>query len=112
MSKEKISYKKNNNDINTTSINIRCTNKVKDKLKKKADKLNIPLSEYVLNTSLAGVEKRSVKEHKRIVNLIHRTDVIRELNDIKNSSDKGKSVKISRNLLDRIIDMEEVLWES
>lgn len=112
MSKEKISYKKNNNDINTTNINIRCTSKVKDKLKKKADKLNIPLSEYVLNTSLAGVEKRSVKEHKRIVNLIHRTDVIKELNDIKNSSDKGKSVKISRNLLDRIIDMEEVLWES
>ena len=112
MSKEKNSFKMNKNDINTTNINIRCTDKVKEKLKKKADKLNIPLSEYVLNTSLAGTEKRSVKEHKRILNLIHRTDVIRELSDIKKSSDKGDSVKISRKLLDRIIDMEEMLWES
>lgn len=110
MRSKDVIVKQNKNITNDTNIVIRCTTKDKDRIKNKADSLNVSLSQYMLDASIAGTEKKSVKEHRRIRNLIDRTEVVMELNRIKDIYTGKKSVSIPMDMLEKIVSMEEELW--
>ena len=104
--------RKNNIIGNDTFIKIRCTSKDKNKIKNKADKLNITLSEYILNSSLAGTEKKSVKKKREIKKLIERTELMKDIYQIlEDTTENTETVKVPIKLLNRILNTEEELWE-
>ena len=93
-------------------IPIRCSAEDKEKLKKKASKEHLSLSSCVLKSALAGTERKACKEHKRIENLVRRTDLIQGLSILKNQNPDKKKIELPVEYIDMLLEMEVELWRT
>ena len=59
-----------NNNLKDSVITIRCTKHEKEIMETKARQLNISTSQYLLDSGIAGTERRRTKEGRILVTIL------------------------------------------
>ncbi len=90
------------------TITARVTAEEKKRIKEKARKEGKSASQYVTDTAMAGLERRSSKDKKRVNLLINKQDLLNEI------LEKAQEEKISGELYElitRLAEEENKLWQ-
>lgn len=95
-------------DRKTELITIRCTVKEKDLIKRKADERNKSVGVYVLDSSLANLERRSCKEKRRVRGMIERQNKLNEIN--KRVDEADFSLEEAKEIIKNLLKEEMVVW--
>lgn len=91
-----------------TTISVRVSYAEKDRIKKKAAKEDKTASEYMLDTAIAGLERRSSKDRKRIVQMIKNQEI---LNDIYEFAEKMDMPEELYAKIEELMEGENKLWQ-
>lgn len=89
-------------------ITIRCTTQEKNKIRRKAEEKNKGMGVYILDSAIAGLERRSSKDKKRVVRMIERQEKLNEIHRQLSSDSIGKQDLYE--LLKELIDEEKKEW--
>ena len=89
-------------------ITIRCTTQEKNKIRRKAEEKNKGMGVYILDSAIAGLERRSCKDKKRVVRMIERQEKLNEIHRQLSSDSIGKHDLYE--LLKELIDEEKKEW--
>ena len=97
-------------ETKSESITIRCTPKEKERIKRKAESKNINIGNYVLDSALAGLERRTTKERKRAVRMVERQEEYNHLYRKLMTNTLNESEM--RSALLEIIEREKEEWRN
>lgn len=92
----------------TEILSIRCTAKEKSLLERKARQKDKCISEYLIDQGIAGTERRSSKDKKRLEKMIENQEILNQLYDCINSSSSKQEML---RLLQQLTKGEFSLWE-
>lgn len=90
------------------TITVRISREEKDRIKKKAAKDNKTASEYILDAAMAGLERRSNKDKKRIMQMIENQEI---LNDIFEFAEKMDMPEELYAKIEELMKGENRLWQ-
>lgn len=90
------------------TISVRVSHEEKDRIKKKAAKDNKSASEYMLDAAMAGLERRSSKDRKRIAQMIENQEI---LNDIYKFAEKMDMPEELYAKIEELMEGENRLWQ-
>lgn len=69
-------------------INVRCTEEDKKRIGNKANKKEVSVGTYVVDCAIAGLERKSSKEKKRVTKLVSQQQELNDMYaDIKNRTE-------------------------
>ena len=92
----------------SNTITIRCTEKEKSILQKKAKAQGKSVSEYLVDNGIAGAERRSSREKRRIGKLVENQELLNQLFDC---IDRKASREEMREIFQKILEGEQRLWD-
>lgn len=97
-------------ETKTELLTIRCTVKEKDHIRNKAKEKNINLGTYILDSAIAGLERKNYKEKKRLKRKVEMQELLNEISRKLQEDDISKGELIS--LLQDIIEEEKKEWQN
>ncbi len=90
------------------TITARVTKEEKEKIKKRAEKEGKSASQYMTDAALAGMERRSSKDMKRVRILINNQNIF---NDIYRILQDGSVSEELCEKIDELAEEENKLWQ-
>ena len=106
MSQFKISITKRKD----TTITIRCSSEEKEKIARKAEKEGQSISNYMLDTAMAGLERRKNQKKKIVRYMVESQQVKNEMYQYLQSEQECDKQKVLV-FLNKIAEKENKLWE-
>ena len=101
--------KMNIEDKKTEIITIRCTKNEKGKIERKSEQKHQCVSTYMLDCSIAGLERRRVKDRDRLILMVERQEW---LNALMKRTRASITEREALSILMELVKGESVLWES
>lgn len=101
-------HKKINRDTKTEIIPVRCRKSEKEKLELAAQKKGKSLSEYMLDSGMAGKERRVQRDKKRVVQLIEEQENINDIQRYRKNNDIDPELG---EMLDKLIEGVRASWD-
>lgn len=96
-------------DKKTEIITIRCTKSEKGKIERKSEQKHQCVSAYMLDCSIAGLERRRVKDRDRLILMVERQEW---LNALMKRTRASITEREALSILMELVKGESVLWES
>ncbi len=90
------------------TITVRVTNEEKKRIKEKAMKERKKTSEYMVDAAMAGLERRSSKDKKRVMQMVKNQEMINSLFSLL--KEKGASEELMENVY-KLVEGENRLWQ-
>ena len=97
-----------NECLKSNSISVRCTAKEKTILQKKANAQGKSVSEYLIDCGIAGAERRSVREKRRVSKLVENQELLNRLFDC---IDRKASREEIKDIFQMLVEGEQRLWD-
>lgn len=91
-------------------ITLRCSDKEREQLESKAKNLGKSVSSYVLDCSIAGLERKKDKDKKRIKQMIQITEICNQIYKRLKDSDADIPEDI-KCMIDLLMKGAEQLWQ-
>lgn len=91
-------------------ITIRCNEKERDMLERKAKQQEKSLSEYMLDSGMAGVERRRTRDRKRVQQMIENQETLNDLFLILEDMPEGQVPDEIRKKIEDTMEGEGRLW--
>ena len=101
--------KMNIEDKKTEIITIRCTKSEKGKIERKSEQKHQCVSVYMLDCSMAGLERRRVKDRDRLILMVERQE---QLNALMKRTRASITEREALSILMELVNGESALWES
>lgn len=92
------------------TITIRCSEKERDMLERKAKQQEKSLSEYMLDSGMAGVERRRTRDRKRVQQMIENQEALNDLFLILEDIPEDQVPDVIRKKIEDTMEGEERLW--
>ena len=96
-------------DKKTEIITIRCTKNEKGKIERKSEQKHQFVSTYMLDCSIAGLERRRVKDRDRLILMVERQEW---LNALMKRTRASITEREALSILMELVKGESVLWQS
>lgn len=90
------------------TISVRVSREERERIRKKAAREEKTTSEYVLDSAMAGLERRNSKDRKRIGHLIRNQEI---LNDIYELLEKIDVTDELHDKFNELVEGENRLWQ-
>lgn len=90
------------------TISVRVSREEKERIKKKAAKDNKTASEYMLDAAMAGLERRSSKDRKRIVQMIENQEILNDIFEFAEKMDMPEELYVK---IEELMKGENRLWQ-
>ena len=93
-----------------TTITIRCSLEEKEKIARKAEKEGQSISNYTLDTAMAGLERRKTQKKKIVWQMVEIQQIKNEMYQYLQSDQECDKQKVI-DFLNKIAEKENELWE-
>lgn len=90
------------------TITIRVSFEEKNKIKMKAEKEEKSASEYILDAVMAGLERRSSKDKKRVVQMVRNQEILNEIFELVGTTEVAE---VLQDKIRELVEGENGLWQ-
>ena len=95
-------------DKKTEIITIRCTKSEKGKIERKSEQKHQCVSAYMLDCSIAGLERRRVKDRDRLILMVERQE---QMNALMKRNGDSITKEEALSMLVELVQGERALWD-